>query len=277
MTGRAELAEASAFATGQELRAVGVNFNLAPVVDVNSNPKNPVIGPRAFGDRTEVVIPFARRALAGYRNAGVISSLKHFPGHGDVEVDSHEGLPLVKKSKKELQKVELLPFLMLAKEADTIMTAHLIVSSIDPIFCATLSKKVLDVLRNEIGFQGVIISDSLVMQGILKNSPSIESAAIQAINAGCDLLLLGGKQLTSSTNDLELSAADVERIHQALVHAVQKGLIPIERIDQSVQRILNLKDQYSLFAKEEWFPLVNGESHRAIAEQISASISRKKL
>jgi len=157
-----QLAEDCAFTTGSELLAAGVNFNLAPVVDVNSNPRNPVIGLRSFGSDPESVTRFAKAALIGYKKAGVLTSLKHFPGHGDVEVDSHEDLPVIKKSKKQLQKVELLPFFALADQADTVMTAHVLVPEIDPLHCATLSKKVLDILRSA-GFQGVIITDSLVM------------------------------------------------------------------------------------------------------------------
>jgi beta-N-acetylhexosaminidase len=241
------LAEHSAFVRGQELRAVGINLNLAPVVDVNSNPNNPIIGSRSFGDSAEVVIAFARRALEGYRRAGVLTCLKHFPGHGDVEVDSHADLPVVNKSKEQLDIVELLPFAALAGQADTIMTAHIIVPALDSLNCATLSKNILKILREETGFQGVIVSDSLVMEGLLKNCASVEDAAVKALEAGCDLLILGGKQLVGAHQNLELTVADVQRIHHTIVEAVKSGRIAKDRVDQAVQRILTLKNRYPLF------------------------------
>ncbi len=244
MTGDPGLAEQSALAIGQECSVVGVNMNLSPVVDVNNNPRNPVIGIRSFGDTTETVISFAKRAMQGYQKAGIVSCLKHFPGHGDVEVDSHEVLPVIQKSKRQLEQVELLPFSELAAQADAIMTAHIIVPAIDSANCATLSTDVLNVLRQEIGFKGVIIADSLVMEGVLKNASSVDDVAIRAFNAGCDILMLGGKQLTGAHASLELKTADVERIHTSLVNAVKNGLISEARLNEAVQRILNLKSKY---------------------------------
>lgn len=245
MAGDPQLAEQCAFVMGQELRAVGVNLNLAPVVDVNSNPRNPVIGNRSFGETPEIVISCARSALQGYHRAGIMTCLKHFPGHGDVQVDSHEGLPIVNTSIDEMQFVELLPFKKLAPLADSVMTAHLLVPAIDPLCCVTLSSRVLSVLRDEIGFAGVVISDSLVMEGVLTQCASIEEAAIDAFNAGCDLLMLGGRQLVG-VHAGELTVADVKRIHQALVHAVRCGRISHHRLDEAVHRILSLKGKYDL-------------------------------
>jgi beta-N-acetylhexosaminidase len=272
MTGRPEWAEESAFATGEELHAVGVNFNLAPVVDIHSNPKNPVIGSRSFGNSADIVILFGKNALLGYHRAGIITSLKHFPGHGDVEIDSHQNLPIINKSKQQLQKVELFPFSELASQADTVMTAHILVPSIDSVNCVTLSKEALDILRKEIGFQGVIISDSLVMEGLLKNCSSVEDAAIRALNAGCDIILLGGKQLVGAHAHLELTVEDVERIHQALVHAVKNGIISEQRLDEAVQRILNLKNKYDLSISDETGDklglFVNTPEHQLISKKI---------
>ena len=115
---------------GQELLSVGINMNLAPVVDVNNNPYNPIIGIRSFAASADQVVLFAKSALQGYRKAGMITCLKHFPGHGDVVVDSHQDLPIIRKSKEQLDKLELLPFYRLADQADSIMTAHLLV----PVF-----------------------------------------------------------------------------------------------------------------------------------------------
>lgn len=241
-SGDPSLAYAAALTMGQEMLAVGINMNLAPVVDVNSNPRNPIIGERSFGESPETVIAFGKKGLDGYRQAGVIATLKHFPGHGDTAVDSHKDLPVVLKSIEELKQVELAPFAQLAEKAPAIMTAHLLVPALDPDHCSTLSAKTLFYLRNEIGFQGVIISDSLVMQGVLKECPTVDAAAIAALNAGCDILLLGGRQLIGESR-VELTVVDIKRIHTALIQAVQEGQISEERLDQAVGRVLALKER----------------------------------
>jgi beta-N-acetylhexosaminidase len=265
-TKQPELAEKSAFAIGQELLSVGINMNLAPVIDINDNPYNPIIGIRSFAASADQVTLFAKHALQGYRRAGVITCLKHFPGHGDVTIDSHQDLPIVRKTKEQLDKLELIPFYQLADQADSIMTAHLLVPTLDPQNCATLSKKILtDLLREEIGFQGVIISDSLVMQGLLNNGYSIEEAAICSINAGCDLLILGGRQLNTDSS-LELTKEGIQKIHQALLQAVQTGVISKQRLEEAVQRILNLKKRIPPFSKVEY----NGLEHQELSEQIAS-------
>jgi len=244
MTGKPEMAEAAALTMGREMRAAGVNFNFAPVVDVNSNPKNPVIGNRSFSDKPEVVVEFADKALAGYRQAGVVACLKHFPGHGDVSTDSHYELPVVNKSRSELDAVELLPFRKLASSVDTIMTAHIVVPAIDPEHCATLSPAVLNVLRKDIGFNGLIVSDSLVMEGVLKNcGGSVDEAAIRALEAGCDLLVLGGKCLIGDATN-ELTVHDVVRVHRSIVNAIRNGRWSEEKLNASVERILTLKHKF---------------------------------
>lgn len=255
MTGKPKFAEKCAFAMGQEMLAVGTNYNLAPVVDVNNNPQNPVIGIRSFGDSPEIVIAFGKEALAGYKKAGVITSLKHFPGHGDVSTDSHSDLPIVNKPLGELEKVELLPFAKLASQADTVMTAHLMVPALDPDHCSTLSKKTLDYLKNQLGFQGVIISDSLVMEGVLKQcGGSVDEAAIQAFNAGCDILCLGGRQLVAGGKK-ELTVADVKRIHRSLVDAVATKRISEDRLNEALTKIAKLKEripQPTALEKIDW-------------------------
>lgn len=238
-------AKGSAYITGQELLSVGVNTNFAPVVDVNNNPLNPIIGPRAFSHDPLTVTAFAKEALLGYRAAGVLATLKHFPGHGDVIVDSHITLPIVNKSLAELESCELYPYKELHPYADMIMTAHLLMPSLDPIYCATLSKSILqDLLRKSLGFKGLIISDSLIMDGLIKQASSIEEAAILAIDAGCDMLILGGKLLDKESKN-ELTIEDVTRIHQTLVQAVISGRLSQKQIDDSVQKILEIKEKYN--------------------------------
>lgn len=245
MTGDPLFARESSRIIGKELKSVGINGNLAPVVDVNSNPKNPIIGIRSFGEEVDTVIDFAEAALDGYQKAEVISCIKHFPGHGDVEVDSHTALPILMKSKEELNKIELAPFAALAKKADMVMTAHLMVPSIDPKRCATTSKPILDILRKEIGFQGVIITDSLTMEGVLCNSGSLEQAAVDALNAGCDILLFGGKKLIGNV-DQEITIEEITRVYQRIIDAVRNGEISPQRLDEAVERILTLKNKYPL-------------------------------
>lgn len=265
MTGDPELAKESASAIGEQLQAVGVNVNFAPVVDVNNNPRNPVIGIRSFGDSVDTVVAFGRKALEGYRKAGTIACLKHFPGHGDVDVDSHYDLPIVNKSIEELRQVELKPFAELVSEAEMMMTAHILVPALDPEYCSTLSKKTLDFLRKDLGFQGVIITDSLVMEGVLKKCGSIDEAAIQALNAGSDILLLGGKQLISNSK-IELTVSDIRRIHHALVEAVKSGRVFEERLNQAVEKVIQLKNKYSLKPAQE----IDLVGHEALSKKIAA-------
>lgn len=241
-----QLARNTAYNIGRELKEVGINMNLAPVVDVNSNPKNPVIGTRSFGSDPKVVASFGEQALKGYNQAGIMAVLKHFPGHGDTSSDSHHDLPIVNKSIKELENVELFPFAYLASQAKVIMTAHLLVPALDEEHCSTLSKKTLDYLKDQLGFQGVIMTDSLVMEGVLKQCSNIDEVAISAFNAGCDLLLLGGKQLVGEKTYQELTPRDIERIHHSLVTAVKNERISKIRLDQAVQKILKLKQKLSL-------------------------------
>ena len=238
------LAREAAFTMGQELRAVGINMNLAPVVDVNSNPANPVIGARSFSNQAETVLAFGAEALNGYKQAHIIATLKHFPGHGDTSIDSHEDLPIVHKSKEELKQVELLTIAGLASTADVIMTAHNLVPAFDTENCSTLSETTLNYLRETIGFQGVIVSDSLVMGGVLKKCKSVDEAAIQALRAGCDLLILGGKLLTGEYKGFELTTTDIQRVHDSIIQAVKTGRISEERINHAVERILDLKNRY---------------------------------
>ncbi len=239
-----DLAEACAFAIGTEMKAAGVNMNLAPVVDVNSNPRNPVIGIRSFGDDPQTVLAFGERTLCGFATAGVISVLKHFPGHGDTATDSHADLPVVAKSLEELECTELLPFASLAAKADAVMPAHILAPALDPDYCSTLSKKTLSYLKDKIGFQGLVVSDSLVMQGVLKTASTVDEAAIRALEAGCDLLILGGRQLVGKDLKKELTVDDIKRIRNSIVEAVQTGRLPETRLDEAVRNILDLKTHY---------------------------------
>ena len=239
----AKHAQDIAYTSSMQLQSLGINMNLAPVVDVNTNPLNPVIGDRSFSADPKQVALFGKAALQGYREGGTIATLKHFPGHGDTGVDSHYGLPIIDKTVSELELCELYPFAQLANEAEVIMSAHILVPALDPVHCATFSKPILEgVLREKLGFTGVIISDSLLMDGALLQAGSLEDAAINACNAGCDLLIIAG----AFSKETLGSADSMYKVYLALVEAVRDGRITEERLNTSVERILQLKQKHGL-------------------------------
>lgn len=268
-TGDPELAEKCAYAIGKELRSVGVTTNLAPVIDVNSNPYNPIIGIRAFGNDPKTVTDYGKKMLEGFRRAGIMSVLKHFPGHGDVQIDSHEALPVVGKSIEELIEVELYPFRTLASSADGIMTAHLLVPALDSYKCVTLSPYVIENnLKKGLDFQGLIFTDSLAMQGVLDQTTGVIDAALQSFKAGHDILLLGGKQLLGESKGFEVTFHDVKDIQQAFVHAIRSGVISEKRLDESVAKILAFKEKFE-FPKGDSTALCGCEEHQKLAEKIA--------
>lgn len=243
-SGNPEWAEESAYQGGLELKAVGINMNFAPVVDISSDPATSYMAKRTFGDTPECVIKYARAVLQGYQRAHVIPVLKHFPGYGDVEIDPHADLPICKKTIEDLEQVELSPYVALSSQAPAIMTAHILMPSLDGDKCATLSKKIIhDLLRKKMHYDGLVITDSLVMAGLLKNSLSIEEAAIEALEAGCDLLILGGRQIIGHQKGCELTFEQIQRIVYSIVKAVQSGRIPLQRVDEAIQRSLLLKER----------------------------------
>ncbi|GGE28855.1 beta-N-acetylhexosaminidase [Marinithermofilum abyssi] len=230
--------------TGEELRAVGINMNLAPVLDVNVNPANPVIGVRSFSENPDVVADMGAAQIKGYQQ-NVVATAKHFPGHGDTDVDSHVGLPVIEKSREELEKVEFVPFKRaIAEGIDAIMTAHIHVPALDdtPDLPATLSKPILTgLLRKEMGYNGLIITDSMTMAGVADYFGGVPKAAVKAVDAGADIILLSPALKTDEQID----------VMKAVTDAVRAGEIPEERIDQSVRRILKVKMKYGLFQNRQ--------------------------
>ena len=239
--GSPALCEDAAQAMGREMLACGVNMNLAPVVDANCEPKNPIIGVRSFGDDPQHVAAFGRAMVEGFLKAGVLPVLKHFPGHGDTVVDTHYGLARVEKSREALEGMELVPFRALSGCADAIMTAHILMPALDPETCATLSYPIMtSLLRQELGFKGVVMTDSMVMRGVLDLcGGDVDVACIKAFEAGCDMILLGGRDLQSEHS--ELTSEDIARIVRLFQKRVEEGAISMERLDMSVERILALK------------------------------------
>lgn len=223
--------------TGRQLKALGINMNLAPVLDVNNNIKNPVIGLRSFGSDPVLVSNMGVAALAGLKEAKVGSIVKHFPGHGDTLVDSHLALPIVKKTKAELGKMELMPFQKaLQNGATAVMTAHISFPSLTNGVSvpATLSQDILTgVLRANWGYNGVISTDDMLMNAIV-NHYGFKEAVVQAVKAGVDQILIAsnlGKQ---------------KEAKKAIIDAVNRGEISESRINQSVERIFALKSELDL-------------------------------
>lgn len=225
---------------GKQMRKAGIHLNFSPVVDVNNNPGNIVIGDRSYGSSPEQVIAYAKRIVHGYLDAGIFPCLKHFPGHGDVSVDSHFHLPIVSKSREELDEVELAPYRALAKQVPFIMTAHILFPELDPDHPATFSKKILtNLLREEMGYQGVIITDSLKMHAASAGNLSMGEAAVRAFEAGADILMIGGKLLIDA--DGEEHVQEVREVRDALAQAVESGRVSPERLQESVKRIAEIK------------------------------------
>ncbi len=265
-TGSTDNAYWTGLATGAELKALGINWNLAPVADVNNNPRNPVIGVRSYGEDPLIVADFAWEAIRGMRAAGVITTLKHFPGHGDTDVDSHLNLPIVPYGMERLEAVELMPFkTLISRGADTIMTAHIHFPSIDgeERIPATLSPRILTgVLREHLGYNGVVTTDCLEMHAV-KNTIGTVNGAVAAIKAGADLVMI------SHTYDLQKGAAI------ALANAVTEGGISETALKSACERVQKLKDRYlswkdigndlnSLRLPEE----VGGQRHKKLAQEI---------
>ncbi len=234
-----EKASRLAYQVGGEFRAVGVNMNLAPVIDVDTNPSCPLMGSRRYASDPKMVAAFGRATLEGYKESGIIAVAKHFPGYGGALCDPHLGLPTLIKSKGELERCDLEPFRVVAPLSPAIMTAHLFAPALDPLNIATFSATIVQgLLREVLGFQGVIMTDSLLMEGALQDF-SIEEAAIRAFLAGHDILIIAGRLENDRASWSTLPL--LKRVHGALSQAVMDGRITRERLNASVRRILTLK------------------------------------
>lgn len=219
-------------AMGVELRSLGINLNYAPVVDIHTNPTNPVIGKRAFGEEVEIVVESARNFLLALEREGIIGCPKHFPGHGDTSVDSHYDLPVITRSLDELRQRELLPFAaMIRAGAKIIMSAHILYPAIDAEHPATLSRLLLnDVLREELGFEGVITTDDIGMGAVSTffDGPGIMARALQA---GCDLIMVSA-HWTDTYRAMGLA--------QDLLDSLQNGDLSSKLFEASQKRINRL-------------------------------------
>ena len=247
-SGSAEMTRLAASILGSELNALGIGMDFAPVMDVNSNPANPIIGVRSFSDDPELAARLGEAYVAGLHDMGVASALKHFPGHGDTSVDSHTGLPCIDKSLDELRSGELIAFRAgIEAGTDMVMTAHIQFPQIEgetyqskldgkPITLpATLSETIITgLLRKELGYDGVVSTDAMTMDAIAKHFDRLDAARL-AINAGVDILLM------SVTLDSPAAVADCRSYIRGIAGMVRSGEIAESRIDEAVTRILALK------------------------------------
>lgn len=215
---------------GARLRDFGIDLDFAPVCDVNNNPRNPVIGARSFGDDAELVTRYARAVHDGLRSAGVLSCAKHFPGHGDTDVDSHLALPVVPHDRTRLEHIELVPFRAVLTEVPVVMVAHVACPALgDGELPATLSPRIAtDLLRHELGFTGTAVTDAMDMQGVAGRFGD-EEAAVRALGAGCDLLLY------CFEIDKPL------RARAGLRAALDAGRLPRHRLDEARSRVTRLQ------------------------------------
>ena len=257
-TGDPVSARIAAQITARQLRGLGVNLNLAPVLDVNSNARNPVIGVRSFGDDPTRVADFAREAVLGYQNENVCCCGKHFPGHGDTAVDSHLGLPCIDRSFDELMQRELKPFIAgIEAGAPAVMTTHILFPQIEPEHIpATMSRRIMTgLLREKLGFGGIIISDCMEM-GAIKKFYGTVNGVLAAMKAGVDLVFV------SQTPALAAEAMQNAR------RAAENGELDLAELDVSVQRLLEAKAQCAAMQPKT---LGDEAACRARAEEVRAA------
>lgn len=259
-----DLIRAAARAVATELAAIGFNLNFAPVLDVDSNPANPIIGDRAFGRDPRTVMRAAVAFMQGLQDRNVLACGKHFPGHGDTAEDSHLALPVIEHDRARLMKIELPPFRAAAGAGiATMMTAHVVVKALDPEVPATLSRAICaSLLRAEMGFDGVLFSDDLEMAAIAARWP-IETAAVEAVWAGCDALLV------CKSEDAQ------EQAHAALVREAEKNPRFRDRCVQAVQRCLRVRRLCPprQVSAEALLTIVGGPASQAMAARVAEAIA----
>ncbi|MFB5195869.1 beta-N-acetylhexosaminidase [Neobacillus sp. KR4-4] len=252
-----------------ELQAFGFNTDFAPVLDIQSNPKNTVIGDRSFGTNSSIVTKMGVSMMNGISSGKVIPVIKHFPGHGDTSVDSHLELPFVQNDLTRLKKVELVPFNNAIKgHADMVMVAHILVKKIDSNYPASMSKTIItNLLRKQYGFGGVVITDDITMGAITKHY-KLQDAAVRAVNAGTDIILVGH------------GMDNVATVYNSIYSAVKNHTISEDTINKSVYRILTLKHKYNI-NNNKVSPVnvskLNDQLTKTISNTTSTNITKSKL
>jgi len=257
-----QLAYDAARATALELSAMGIRLNFAPILDINSNPNNPIIGDRAFHADAEKVAEAALAYIRGLQDVGVIACGKHFPGHGGTSKDSHLELPVVSSSLKDLEKLEFIPFQRAFLQGlELLMPAHVLYPALDSEWPATLSSKILNnLLRFQMSYQGLVISDDLEMKAILDRYEWKE-VVVRAVNAGVDILLVCKSQ------DIQM------QVFEALIEAAATQEIPLERVKEAIKKIKKLKKKYLKdprpFPQDRWKTIVGCKAHKDIVSNIN--------
>ena len=257
-TGSVDLAHTIGVALARELSAVGVDWDLAPVLDIDTNPNNPVIGDRAFGNNQELVSRFACSMFSGLHEGGVLSCGKHFPGHGDTNVDSHLALPIVNHTKERWGDVEFLPFMSAIKNGiPAIMTAHIIAKGIDNNYPASISKIIIDdVLRGYMKFDGIVITDDLVMKGISEQM-SIPQAVVTAVNAGSDMVIIRGG-IEEQKQSLNL-----------LLREFENGNISERKFEASHRRHYLIREARESLRKSFDMSVIGCDEHKTLIDEIN--------
>jgi len=265
-SGDVRLAIRFARALAEELKAVGVTLDYTPVLDILTNPKNPVIGDRALGEKAEDVARLGSAIITTLQDEGLAACGKHFPGHGDTSTDSHFELPLVEHPLDRLRQVEFVPFrAAIAAGVATMMTAHVFVPALDEKRPASLSKRIVgDLLRGELSYEGVILSDEHEMKAIA-NEYAVPAAAVLALEAGCDGVLI-------CSGDHDTQAAAIE----ALVHAVEEDRLPLTRVDDALARQRRAKERFLALpvaarplSGRALRSVLGRDENRAVAEEMS--------
>ncbi len=218
---------------------MGFNMNLAPVLDVNNNPANPVIGDRSFGPSADLVARLGTAYVSGLQGEGIVAVGKHFPGHGNTSVDSHLALPILSQPLEELEQVELVPFrraIEPSTDLAAIMSAHIVFEALDPALPATLSPAVMtQLLRRQLRFRGLVLSDDLGAMRAITDNYRPGDAAVRAVNAGVDMLIIGGDELRQRQS------------RDALVAAVRSGNLPSDRVEEAWRNVVRVKERFGVF------------------------------
>jgi beta-N-acetylhexosaminidase len=266
-SGDVALAKRFARALASELKAVGINLDYAPVLDIHTNPQNPVIGDRALSEKADEVARLGVAIVEALQSEGVAACGKHFPGHGDTHTDSHLELPLVEHTLDRLRRVELVPF-KAAIQADvaTIMTAHLLIPPLDEKHPATLSKRIVaELLRGELGYDGIVLSDSLDEMRAITDEYTVPAATVLSIEAGCD-----GVLICRTGPDAQAAALE------ALIHAVESDELKRTRVEEALDRHRRVKRRFLTAAATARPPqgrilrqCLGREEHRAIADEMA--------
>lgn len=259
---------------GRQLRELGVHMNLAPVVDVNSNPLNPIIRMRSFGDDPQEVAKRAKLFARGLQSMGVLGCAKHFPGHGDTAVDSHRALPFIERTLQELERVELAPFqTMIEQGIAAVMSGHVVATAIDNLPASLSSLCMTKLLQEKMGFHGLIITDALNMEGLAGNYPA-EEIAIKAFKAGHHFLMYGDHIAPRID---EIYERLLPTAYAALKQAILSGEISEEELNLRVRKILETKEKLNLPSQKVGSPFVSEVFQNESAKKLSSTLFRTVL